>query len=492
MKKLSIFTIAVSVLFASCVKNMSTTLNVNPKGSQTANAEGLFTDGELAFVNTYNTTSIAVAPFRVISQEWTENTYVYEANYNFAAYNAPGGFWQNEYVNTIHNLDLAKQAFPNNWGGTAAGLRSSLDITDLLEIYSYYMLMATYGNIPYTQAEDPSIPFPVFDDAKTVYADLLSRVDTCIAGLETNDGTAMGSADLIYGGDAGAWLKFAASLKLKMAMLNQFNDPTTTATKVNEAITTGVFTSNNDNALFDYDAGSPTNSNPIWQALYYSGRHDFGPSQFLVNTMSGLNDPRMPDYFTEYQGAYVGAQAGNPKDSYGAYSDFCCVVGNTNLYSPSLEGDILDYAEVEFYLAEAAAHGFITTGVTDPATHYNNAVTASIESWGGTAGDATTYLAQPTVNYNTLKATESWQMIIGYQEWIANFNRNWDSWTDIRRLGQPNIDVVSPPKSPNGNFPLRLYYPPNETTSNPQNTAKAVAALPGGQDVVSAKLFWEP
>src|ERR1700761_6569008 len=127
MKKLSIIIIGVSVLFTSCVKNMSTTLNVDPKGSQTATGSGLFTDGELSFVNTYNTTSIAISPFRVISQVWTENTYVYEANYNFAAYNAPGGFWQNEYVTTIHNLDLAKQQFPNNWPGTPAGLRNCLD-----------------------------------------------------------------------------------------------------------------------------------------------------------------------------------------------------------------------------------------------------------------------------------------------------------------------------------------------------------------------------
>lgn len=492
MKKISIFTIAVSVLFASCVKNMSTTLNVDPKGSQMATPEGLFTDGELSLVNTYNTTSIAVAPFRVISQEWTENVYVYEANYNFAAYNAPGGFWQNMYVNTIHNLDLAKQQFPDNWPGTASGLRSCLDITDLLEIYSYYMVLSTYGNVPYSQAENPATPFPAFDDAKTVYADLLTRVDSCIAGLETNDGSAMGSADQIYGGDPVAWLKFAASLKLKMAMLNQWSDPATTKTKVTEAIATGVFTSNNDNALFSYDAGSPTNSNPIWQALFYSGRHDFGPSQFLVTTMLGLNDPRLPDYFTMYKdSAYIGAPAGDPSDSYGGYSDFCCIVGNTNLYSPTFKGDILDYAEVEFYLAEAAANP--TIGITgSAATYYNNAVTASIESWGGSAGDAATYLAQPSVAYATQVAATSWQQAIGYQEWIANFNRNWDSWTDIRRLGQPDIDVVSPPQSPNGNFPLRLYYPPNETTSNPKNTSAAVAALPGGQDVVSAKLFWEP
>jgi hypothetical protein len=111
--------------------------------------------------------------------------------------------------------------------------------------------------------------------------------------------------------------------------------------------------------------------------------------------------------------------------------------------------------------------------------------------WGGTAAQAATYLAQPTVDYTTAVAASSWQQAIGYQEFIANYNKNWDSWTDERRLGQPNINVVSPPQGAATNFPLRFTYPPNETTSNPTNTAAAVAALPGGLDALTATLFWE-
>ena len=121
-------------------------------------------------------------------------------------------------------------------------------------------------------------------------------------------------------------------------------------------------------------------------------------------------------------------------------------------------------------------------------SHYNNAITASIEFWGGSAGDAATYLAQPSVNYAT--ATGPWQEKLGYQEWIADYNMNWDSWTVIRRLGYPDIDVVSPPVGAKGNFPLRFTYPSNESASNSVNWKAAVTALPGGQDVVSAKLFW--
>lgn len=491
MKKLSIIIISAATLLSTgCTKNMSVNLNQAPKNTSTGIPTALFLQGELNLVNTYNSPGVGTAPFRVISQEWNENSYEYESDYNLSYYNSPGNFWNQLYVNTIHNLLLAKQNFPVGFLGTPGQLRNDLVITDILEIYSYYMLTATYGDIPYSQAENTTIPFPKYDDAKTVYADLLTRIDTCIAGLDISQ-PAMGSSDQIYGGNVAAWLKFAASLKLKMAMLNAVNDPTTTASKVNQAIATGIFASNADNALFSYDPSSPTNSNGIWQAIDYSGRHDFGPGGLLVSTMVGWNDPRLPFYFTQYNGNYVGGQAGNPNNTHGSYSDFCCLVNASNLYNPALPGDILDYSEIEFYLAEAAAQGLITGG-SSAATYYNNAVTASIESWGGQASDAATYLAQPAVNYTTAVASSTWQQVIGYQEFIANYNRNWDSWTDERRLGQPNINVVSPPQGASGSFPLRFTYPPNETTSNSKNTATAVAALPGGTDALTAKLFWEP
>jgi hypothetical protein len=491
MKKISIVLLsAATLLAAGCTKNMSEVLNQDPKSAPSALGTALFTQGEMLLTSTITTTSVGISPFRVISQEWNENSYEYESDYNLTYYNSPGGFWNNLYVNTIHNLDLAKENLPGQYWATPGDLRNSLVITDILEIYSYYMLVSTYGNIPYSQAESDTIPFPAYDDAKTVYEALLTRIDTCIAGLDVTQG-AMGGADLIYSGSTTEWLKFAASLKLKMAMLNATNDPTTTMAKVNEAIGTGLFTSNADNALFSYDPASPLTSNPIWYAIEYSGRHDFGPGGLLVGTMNGWNDPRLPFYFTQYQGSYVGGLAGNPGNSYGSYSDFCCVATLTNLYSPGLQGDILDYAEVEFYLAEAQAQGLISgsPNSTAAAANYDSAITASIEFWGGTPTQAATYLAQPSVAYSS--ATGTWQQVIGYQEFIANYNKNWDSWTDERRLGQPNINVVSPPQGAATTFPLRFTYPPNETTSNPTNTKAAVAALPGGIDALTAALFWE-
>jgi len=475
------------MLSSSCTKSLSD-LNVNGKSASNVPSVTLFTMGEKALVDNFTTTSVSIAPFRVLSQEWTENTYVYEAQYNFSAYNANAGWWNRLYASTsstapgvLTNLQAAKNKFASDILDPAV-LRNDMIITDILEVFTFNLLLNTYGNIPYSQALDNTIPFPKYDDAKTVYTDLLTRLDTCIAGLNTS-AASLGSADQIYKGNVASWKKFAATLKLKMAMMLADKDAATASKKVLEAVATGVFAANTDNANMTYDASASGNSNPLWQALVYGGRHDFLPTNLLVNTMVAWNDPRVPLYFTKdpnnsYSGGVPGAGNG-----YGLFSDFSALI-----QGQTYPGTILDYAQTEFLLAEAVERGIAVGGTAQ--SHYNNAVTASITFFGGTAASATTYLALPAVNYITAAGT--WQQKLGYQKWIANYNMNWDSWTDIRRLGYPNLNVVNPPIAAKGNLPLRLTYPSNESGSNPANWATGVAALPGGADVVSAKLFWMP
>jgi hypothetical protein len=471
--------VASCIFLSSCTKNI-TGLNENTKATSSVPSVTLFTYGEKALVDDYTSTSVSVAPFRVISQEWTENSYTYEAVYNFAAYQANAGWWNALYQGVLANLQAAKVQFAKDVPDPGAAANDAR-IADILEVFAYDLLVNTYGNIPYSEALNSSIPFPKYDDAKTVYADLLTRLDTCIAGLNTS-AASLGSADLIYGGDAAQWKKFAATLKLKMAIRLTTEDPSTASSKITEAVATGVFTSNSDNATLPYDPSSPSNSNPLWQALVYSGRHDFVPASLIVTTVAGLNDPRLPLYFSKYNGGYSGGIPGNA-NGYGAFSDF-----SAQMQQPDYPGIILSYWQTEFWLAEAAANGISVGGTVEQ--HYDSAITASIEYWGGSSSDAATYLAQPGVAYATAPGT--WQQKLGFQEWIADYNMNWDAWTDIRRLGYPNIDVISPPVGAHGNFPLRLTYPSNESASNSVNEAAAVAALPGGADVVSAKLFWMP
>lgn len=481
MKKIIIAAILFSQLSSSCTKDI-TSQNVNPKNPVTAPSAAVFIAGEKGLVDVYTTDYWGTAPFRVISQVWTQNTFNNEAHYQFATNNSPGGWWNGIYTVALHNLDQAKTLYANDVPDSNVR-RNVLFITDILEVYAFSLLVNTYGPVPYTEALNRTIPFPKYDDQQTIEYDLISRLDKAIAGLDPNYAS-LGSSDQIYFGNVNQWKKFAASLKLKLALLISDVDPQNGKTKAEEAVASGVFTSNTDNATLAYNANSVVNSNPIWQDLINAaGLHYYSPASYFINTLLSWNDPRLPLYFTkDPNGNYSGgiAGAGNSSTTLSSFSD--------QWLSASFPGNILDNAEVQFLLAEAVERGFSVPGSAD--VYYDSAISSSIRYWGGSYADVLTYLAQPSVAYAT--ADGVWRKKIGYQKWIAFANRNWDSWTEIRRLGYPDLNTVSPPVGAQGNFPTRFYYPPAEQTSNSVNWSAAVATLPGGQDVQSAKLFWQP
>ena len=116
--------------------------------------------------------------------------------------------------------------------------------------------------------------------------------------------------------------------------------------------------------------------------------------------------------------------------------------------------------------------------------HYNNAVTASILYWGGTTAEATTYLAQPGVNYTTAPGT--YKQKIGIQKWIALYNRGVDAWIEWRRLDFPRLQPAFRAVSA---IPKRFTYPIIEQNYNTAHYNEAAAAI--GGDVVTTKLWWD-
>jgi hypothetical protein len=481
MKKLFFISLPVLLGLTACKKDLSV-YNTNSKAASTVPATALFLSAEKSLSDYYEQPSGSYNVFRQFAQSWTGSNYTTEARYVLSAYNSPNNWWSVLYTNVLSNFTNAKALFPSTVTDPVI-LRNDLIVTDILEVYAYNLLVSTYGNIPYSQAENRTIPFPKYDDAKTVYLDLLHRLDTCIAGLNTSTGS-LGSSDQIYKGKTSAWKKFAATLKLKMAMVLADTDPATASKNVQDAVAAGVFTANSDNARFAYQTSPTGNTNPVWQAVINSGRTDFVPANLMLNTLKSWNDPRLALYFTKapdstYKGGVPGG--GNSPSGLSTFTP--------QWTAATWATDLLDYAETEFLLAEAAERGFPVSGAAEQ--HYDNGITASIQYWGGSAAQAQTYLAQPAIAYTT--ATGDYKQKIAWQEWIAMADRGWDAWTIIRRLKQPNIDAISPPIGAITHLPLRFYYPTTEQTANPTNWAAAVKAMAGGtSDDVNTKLFWIP
>jgi hypothetical protein len=476
MKKFLIIYLSFFV-FLSCTKNF-TEKNTDPKNPVIVPSYSLFTNGQKNMVDLLTTSDVNTNIYRMLAQHWTETTYTDESNYDLATRGIPTQWWNGIYRDVLKSFEEAKAIIPTDVPD-AGQQKNELAITDIMQVFSYYYLVTNFGDIPYSEALNIDITQPKYDDAATIYADLLQRLDADIAALDDSF-ESFGSADLIYGGDVARWEKFANSLKLKMGILIADSDPSTAKSTV-EAAAQNVFTSNDDNAALQY-LSAPPNTNPAYTDQIQSGRGDFVVVNNFVDQLVALNDPRIPAYFSEDgDGGYSGGEYGN-SNNFAALSKPTGYDGGPGVFQPDFASVILSYAEVEFYLAEAAARGYSVGGTAEE--HYNAAITASIEEWGGTPADATAYLAQTEVNYAT--AAGDWKQKIGIQAWYAYYNRGYEAWTTWRRLDVPTL--VAPPDAISA-VPVRLTYSVLEQNLNISNFEAASTAI-GGDDVTT-KLFFD-
>jgi hypothetical protein len=472
MKKTILILTVLILPFVSCRKNIED-LNIDTKHTNNAPPATLFSAGQKAAVDWATSANVNSNIFRLITQQWTEVTYVDESNYDLGTRSIPDNWWRDLYKQTLVNLEASRKLItPVNVLDTLER-KNDLAMVDIMEVYTWSLLVNTFGDIPYTEALDANNLFPKYDDAKTIFYDLITRLDADIAALDPS-APGFGDADLLYAGDIDAWIKFANSLKLRMGITIADSDPTKAATVITSAAP-GAFTSNSDNAVLHYLSGPP-NTNPVYVDLVQGGRNDFVPANTIVDLMNTLSDPRRPLYFTPINGIYKGGipGIGNGYATLSHVSDA--------IKEPDAPATIIDYAEVEFILAEAVERGIAVGGTA--AEHYNNAVTASIIDWGGSPADAAAYLAQPTVNYATAAGT--YKQKIGTQKYIALYNRGFDAWVEQRRLDYPAL--VAPPTALSA-YPRRFTYPAAEQNLNSTSYNAAVTAM--GGDTVDKKLFWD-
>ncbi|MDN3582342.1 SusD/RagB family nutrient-binding outer membrane lipoprotein [Mucilaginibacter flavus] len=464
MKKYFLAALLPILTLGACHKDLAS-LNTNPKLFPTVPTAALFTQAERVLTNTVTTSSVNTNIYRLIEQQWQETTYTDESNYIINTRNINGAEWNALYRDVLNNLRLAKTIVPTDVAITGADVqKNDIAILDILQVYSFYYLVTTFGDCPYTQAFDAKNNFPKYDDAATIYKDLLARLDADIAALNTGS-TSFGAADLIYKGDVSKWKKFANSFKLKMAMTISDSDPATAKTTAAAAVAGGVFTSNADNATYAYASSTP-NTNPVWVDIVQSGRFDYVACNTFVNYLNAHTDARVGKYFTALaDGTYKGNDPG-AKSNYDSFSHV-----NPTLTATTFPGLLLDYAEIAFYQAEAADKGYITG---TPATYYAAGIQASFTYWG--AGDATVYTA--ALPYSTAN--------LAYQKWIADYNRGWDAWIETRRL---DIPALVAPSTATSAFPVRFPYPIAESNVNGANYKAASAAI--GGDLVTTKLFFD-
>lgn len=499
MKKI-IYALGLLILTASCDDNALTDLNNDDKNPSVVPASSLFTSAEKTLTDQLVNSNVNRNIFRLVNQQWTETTYLDESIYNWTTRKISDNHWNALYAGPLADLNTAKTYLENStilesdpeFTEKTITKQNQLILIDILTVYTYQILVDTFGDVPYSEALKGSANYlPKYDKAVDIYKDLIVRLNADLAKIDT-DASAFGAADVIYQDDLNQWVKFANSIKVKLGV--NLKASGLEAAIADTAILTGAaggFTSNADNAKLPYMQDLP-NTNPIYVDLVFSGRNDFVVAKPFVDALVTLNDPRAAFYFkptytavdadgnlytvTGYKGGVVGVRNSQSRFTH----------ASALIKSQTFKGTLLDYSEIEFLLAEAVERGVAVGGTA--ASHYTAAITASMQDWGVSDANITTYLANPAVNYAT--ATGTWQQKIGEQSWYAKFNRGFEGWTSTRRL---NFPVLTPPATADpaaeGQVPSRMTYPIREQTLNATNYQAASTAI--GGDKLKTKLFWD-
>ncbi len=444
------------------------------------------------------------AGYTAVTSTWTAK---------FSTYNAPS-----DWVRAPFN-DVITGVYP--YYRELQGATSDpviLAIGDLLRVAAMHRITDAYGPIPYSQMLVQKGTNSAYDPQNEVYATMVAELNQVIETLTDHrhaDPAAYKNFDNVYAGDVVKWVKFANSLKLRMAMRMSYANPTLARTSAEQAVAheIGVITSNADNAAMKVA------KNPFELQIAQWGDDRAGAD--ILSFMNGYKDPRREKYFNLSTFTAAPATPGGPlvESFYGLRSGVDIanrdVAVRYSMPKVSVSDPIIwmNAAEVSFLKAEGALNGW-SMGDT-PGNLYNSGIALSFEQWG--AAGAADYqqnssftpqayidpMGKFSYNGTTSSITIKWedgatieekQERIITQKWIANFPLGNESWAEFRRTGYPRLMPVVSNKSggtvPAGQFVSRLPFPDTEYTENGPNVRAAVVML-GGPDTQGTKLWWD-
>ncbi len=496
MKKIFIILsiISLTVVTNSCESDI-TSLNEDPKHPTVVPSGLLVASAQQELASQLLTANVNNNISRFFTQQWAQTTYIDESNYDMVTRPIPRNHYNrmmssssavNHSPGVLSALHDAKQ-FLENENISSIAKNNNVAIIELISVFAWANLVDTYGDIPYFGAlkavseNENNASEIVYDDAKTIYLDLVKRIDAANVLINTNE--AGYSNDLYYRGNMSKWRKMANSLKFRLAVTLSDVEPALAKVYAEAAYNNGLFVDKEDNfGLSAFPSG--LFANPVYQNVVQSGRNDFIPSDVLINYMNSTSDPRRGRWFTKIGGGFVGGSYGS-SNSYEAYSHMTSSkpkeAGEDGymLITPNAQGYLLDYTEITFLRAEAAARGFNVGGTA--ATLYAQAITASMIEYGFSPSVATTFIAANPYN------AANWKQSIGAQAWVAMFNKGFQAWNFVRRLDYPVF--VNPADSTVDGVPVRMKYSDQEYLLNKSNVTAAAQKI--GGDAVTTKIFWD-
>lgn len=421
-----------------------------------------------------------------------------------------------------------------------------VSIAKIVRVQAMHRVADIYGPLPYTRAMQGGDAVP-YDDLETIYKTFLTELEESVNDLTTfvdtqgADAGRLTSFDIVCKADHKQWIRFANSLRLRLALRIVKVEPALAKATAEAAVSHkyGVLKAGDPNV--EVIDGSV--QNPLHEISYAYG--DTRVGALLVNMLKGYEDPRLPKYVTPIGwldnkdivdknenatnsiGDYVGIRQGvliPDKSDYVMYSTINMPRANKNTDQSGDKEQItnalpwMKVAEVYFLRAEGALRGWQMGGSAQAL--YEEGIKVSFDEFAISSSDYNAYISNDSGvaadyvdpfnaenNIQALdKATVKWDNSLDNedklhkiinQKWLAMYPEGQEAWSEFRRTGYPKLFPVANNFSANtesgiaeGQFVKRLRFTRNERNSHEAEVIKARELL-GGPDNEGTRLWWD-
>ena len=386
-------------------------------------------------------------------------------------------------------------------------------LATIIKVFGMHRVTDMYGPIPY-KSFGSSVQ-AVYDSQKDVYYQFFNELDNAISVLtsyaENNSSAYMADYDNVYAGNVSKWIKFANTLRLRLAMrisnVDEAKARQEAAAAINHSF--GLMASADDDAAL-HQSSTLTFRHPLWEIG--QSFNDERMSATMECYLKGYNDPRIKAYFlpTENNGDYKGARNGMSRPNKDNYKG----VTSAPNFTQGSDMHWMYAAEAYFLLAEAQlrwglgemtaqkcyetgiATSFASAGVSGASYIRDNTSLPQpsfTDAYRRSTTDVNGMLSNLTIAWNEDASNDEKMERIMIQKWIALYPDGQEAWSEMRRTGYPGwvrIQSMQTSEVSQNEMISRLKFPTTEYSNNSDNTKAAVTLL-GGDDKAGTRLWWD-
>ncbi len=443
--------VSLSILLTSCEK-MVEGINENPNNLVQADIEArlLLTGAQLANIvaQTAHMTRIS----GMYSGQLIGFQSLYSNIYGYALSTVESNqTWSRIYVGCIPNIRAIRDMVSDD--------DLMVGICKVMEAHAIGTAATIFGDVPYTEINNPDIPDPIFDSQVSVFTAAITLLNDAILDLGVADSRGL-DEDIHFSGDADQWMAAAYTLKARYYL--QMKNYSAAYTAAQSGISSYA-----DNYSFwpRGSAGILGDKNLTWTLLQGSREGDLGTGNSYL--MSILSDTS----------AFSRNNAKTDEDARFQYSE---VIGSPSADNLGIAAEfepmeLVSFEENTLILAECAAR---TVDFNTGLGHLND-LRVWLNAGGRLNADfiGETYQYDPYVaadfanggieNADGIDDTRALLREIIEERYVSGFG-TYMPYNDVRRLGASDTDLIVPfPLNPGGTLqPQRMPYAEDEIDSN--------------------------